>query len=194
MDHQMVELDFWPRNYYFVVIKSFDTYHNDVTTKRLMFLVPYQVGGRLAAWWVLGKMSHELTCHILNKLSKLLRCYSFTPETITYSLDRLPHGYPFGDPGPPFFPGPHSLYRLRDSVKVQCSHYLMSTICVDHLITCDNTNTVQKVMTHFFSSNKLLYFNELAHFGQFVKYTIYFGSPFLLPRVPICSGCIKVLN
>ena len=74
-----------------------------------MFLVQYQVGGRLAAWWVLGKMSHELTCHILNKLSKLLRCYSFTPETITYSLDRLlahctaPTWLPIWGPGDPIF-------------------------------------------------------------------------------------------
>ena len=40
-------------------------------------------------------------------------------------------------------------------------------------------------MNIFFSKN-LFYFNELARFGQFIKYTL-FRSPFLLPKVPIWS-------
>ena len=39
---------------------------------------------------------------------------------------------------------------------------------------------------NIFSSKKQLYFNEIPHFGQFVKYPL-FGSPFLLSKVPIGS-------
>ena len=39
---------------------------------------------------------------------------------------------------------------------------------------------------NIFSSKKQLYFNEIPHFGQFVKYPL-FGSPFQLSKVPIGS-------
>ena len=114
-----------------------------------------------------------------------------------YGLNALlPNGSPFGDLGPhgdlfqslgphrvPL--GPHFLFlsfRTREK-SVQPPSY------VDFLITCKNTN-------YFYESHASLsvkvdfrkthYFNELPHFGQFFKYTL-FGSPFLLSRVPIGS-------
>ena len=55
------------------------------------------------------------------------------------------------------------------------------------------------MITHsmnIFSLKKISYFNELARFGQFIKYTLFRSpfsphlvtwSPFLLPKVPIWS-------
>ena len=93
----------------------------------------------------------------------------------------------FGSPlGPHRVPvGPHFLFlsfRTREKSVQPPSN-------VAYLITCKNTN-------YFYESHASLsvkvdfrkthYFNELPHFGQFFKYTL-FGSPFLLSRVPIGS-------
>ena len=105
----------------------------------------------------------------------------------------LPRGSPFGD----LFQilGPHLFFKVpiftisslrarEKSVQPPSNDDHLIIQCKWHKHCHSALNDDKLCLCEYLKKN--LYFNELARFGQYFKYTL-FGSPFLLLRVPIWS-------
>ena len=134
------------------------------------------------------------TTPFYKKIPRFIENYPFfsTPTWVPIWGPGSPWG-PFSDFGSPL--GPHFVFKvpifsslgLRTSKKsVQptsnIEHLIIQYKWHKHCALNDNTLSLCEYIYFFIP----LYLNELACFGQFFVYSL-FGSPFLLPRVPIWS-------
>ena len=122
------------------------------------------------SWTHLSHFDDAIASHLKLSLTR-----SQSHSTACWLTALLPHGFPFGNRGPNFFQVHILSIGLRQRESSVLSSSNVDYLCRPSDYLWWHKHCAQSDDSLF--SNQPFYFNELAHFGQFVKYT---------NTIPIC--------